>query len=108
MAHELLRLLLDREGQPTSVRDTCAYAIARIGSCSDVEKLATCLDDPETTVRNCVAAALASVGGPVARRALEDALSNETDARLRFELLRACGLEAQKGKPSQRDQGGKP
>jgi HEAT repeat protein len=57
---ELARLLAD-EKQPVFVRDTCAYALARLAYAPALDVLISALRDPNETVRNCASAAVSVI-----------------------------------------------
>lgn len=78
----ILALLLD-VAQPETVRDTCAYALARLAYKPALYALLAKLFDPSETVRICAVAALASIAAPEARSYAELAQATETDARVR-------------------------
>lgn len=56
----LTELLADQT-QPTFVRDTCAYALARIAYSPALETLIAALNDPAETVRSSASAAIAAI-----------------------------------------------
>ncbi len=57
---ELARLLADAK-QPVFVRDTCAYALARLAYAPALDVLISALRDPNETVRNCASAAVSVI-----------------------------------------------
>lgn len=57
----LLTELLADPTQPTGVRDTCAYALARIAYSPALETLIAALNDPAETVRSCASSAIAAI-----------------------------------------------
>lgn len=88
-AGEKLTAVLVREGEPREVRDTCAFALARIGFQPAFDVLVAALADPDVTVRVCVAAALAAIDTPAALDVLANAASWEPDAHARGQMLEA-------------------
>jgi HEAT repeat protein len=57
---DLARLLADKK-QPVFVRDTCAYALARLAYAPALDILISALRDPHQTVRNCASAAVSVI-----------------------------------------------
>ena len=57
---DLARLLADKK-QPVFVRDTCAYALARLAYAPALDILISALRDPHRTVRNCASAAVSVI-----------------------------------------------
>ena len=66
----LLNLFSDKT-QPEAIRDTCAYALARLAFKPALPKLLAGLADPSPTIRSCVVAALAAIDEPKTRDAVE-------------------------------------
>ncbi|MGO8994918.1 MAG: HEAT repeat domain-containing protein [Polyangiaceae bacterium] len=87
-AGEAVLALFRDARQPSSVRDTCAYALARLRYGAAVPHLVAALDDPEPSVRICAVAAIASIGDPVGYHRVEIASALEQDARVRGAMTR--------------------
>jgi HEAT repeat protein len=58
--NDLARLLADKK-QPVFVRDTCAYALARLAYAPALDVLISALRDPNQTLRNCASAAVSVI-----------------------------------------------
>ncbi len=78
----LLELFADNK-QPEQIRDTCAYALARLVYRPALPKLLAALSDPSSTVRSCAVAALAAIGEPQTRQLLEMACVTESNDEVR-------------------------
>jgi hypothetical protein len=72
--------------QPFQVRDTCAYALARLGYKPALLHLLPGLADPNRTVRLCVLAALAAINDPIAYEYVHLASEAEQDAKVKDEM----------------------
>jgi len=57
---DLARLLADQH-QPVFVRDTCAYALARLAYAPALDILLVAVKDPHATVRTCAVSAIAAI-----------------------------------------------
>ncbi len=90
-AEDLLKLLLDRE-QPEGVRDTCAFALAKLKYSPAIAELASALSDPSPSVRLCVTAALAAIRNPVVRERVEQTLAIESDPAVRVAMAHLLDL----------------
>jgi hypothetical protein len=91
VAEDLLKLLLDRE-QPEGVRDTCAFALAKLKYSPAVAELASALSDPAPSIRLCVTAALAAIRNPVVRERVEQALAIESEPAVRVAMAHLLDL----------------
>ena len=85
-AGEDLVELLFEESQPVQVRDTAAYALARLRFRPAVFSLLMALSDPAPSVRMCAAAGLLVLGTPAVRDHLERAKSIEKNSDVREAL----------------------
>src|SRR5208282_1699033 len=56
-----LALLLSDEQQPVFVRDTCAYALARLAYAPALDVLRAAARDPHESIRNCASSAIAAI-----------------------------------------------
>ncbi len=56
-----LTLLLSDEQQPVFVRDTCAYARARLAYAPALDVLRAAAQDPRPSIRNCASSAIAAI-----------------------------------------------
>src|SRR5260370_427539 len=90
-AEDLLKLLLDRE-KPEGVRDTCAFALAKLKYSPAIAELASALSDPGPSVRLCVTAALAAIRNPVVRERAEQTLAIESDTAVRVAMTHLLDL----------------
>lgn len=79
---DLLKLFSDTR-QPETVRDTCAFALARLAYEPATQELVKALADPSPTVRICVVSALAAIRNPDTRLHVELALLIEQDSRVK-------------------------
>lgn len=84
-APKLLNLLLDRN-QPEGVRDTCAFALAKLKYGAGVAEVASALNDPSPSVRLCVIAALLAIGKAEVCEQVEFALAIETDETVKVAM----------------------
>lgn len=91
VAEDLLKLLLDR-GQPEGVRDTCAFALAKLKYSPALAELASALSDPAPSIRLCVTAALAAILSPVVRNRVEQALVIESEPAVRDAMAHLLDL----------------
>jgi HEAT repeat protein len=91
VSEDLLKLLLDRE-QPEGVRDTCAFALAKLKYTPAVAELASALSDPAPSIRLCVIAALAAIRNPVVRERVEQALAIESEPAVRSAMAHLLDL----------------
>jgi hypothetical protein len=78
----LLDLFADT-AQPVQIRDTCAYALARLAFKPALPKLIAGLMDPSPTVRCCVVAALAAIGESEARQMVEIVYATERNEEVK-------------------------
>ena len=60
-AGDVLARLLSDEKQPVFVRDTCAYALARLAYAPALDILINALRDRHQTARNCASAAVSVI-----------------------------------------------
>ena len=93
---DILRLFKDTQ-QPTSVRDTCAYALARLGYRPAVPALISALADSSESVRVCAVAALAATGDRNVVEPIKLALQTETHTTVRAAMKNL--LASVKSKP---------
>jgi HEAT repeat protein len=56
-----LTLLLSDEQQPVFVRDTCAYALARLAYAPALDVLRAAAQDAHESIRNCASSAIAAI-----------------------------------------------
>ncbi len=84
---DLLKLFADRR-QPEGVRDTCAWALARLRYRPALAQVCTALGDPSPSVRACSVAALAAIGDPSVCGRVEAALRTERDENVKSALAR--------------------
>jgi HEAT repeat protein len=82
VGEDILRLFAD-ENQSTQVRDTCAYALARLAYRPALPQLLSALADPAPSVRACAVAALAAIGDSSVRNSVSIASETERDATVR-------------------------
>jgi HEAT repeat protein len=78
---DLLALFSDW-GQPVPVRDTCAYALARLAYRPALPRLLSALADVNPTVRICSLAALAEIGDAEISERVQDARSTEQNPKV--------------------------
>jgi HEAT repeat protein len=90
-AEDLLKLLLDR-AQPEGVRDTSAFALAKLKYSPAIAELVSSLSDPSPSVRLCVTATLAAIRNPVIRERVEQALAIESESVVRAALAHLLNL----------------
>jgi HEAT repeat protein len=79
---DLLRLFSDTK-QPETLRDTCAFSLARLAYEPATWELVKALADPSPTVRICVLDALAAIRNPDTRQHVQYALVIEQNPRVR-------------------------
>jgi hypothetical protein len=87
-AGTLLADLLANVGLPLGVRDSAAFALARLAFRPAIPALLASLADPHKTVRLCAVAALAAINDPTVASRSEWLIEAESDAEVRLALQR--------------------
>jgi HEAT repeat protein len=72
--------------QPAELRDTCAYALARLGYEPALGRLFRGLLDPAPSVRRCALSAIASIGGEAELELIGMQAELEPDQELKLEM----------------------
>ncbi len=83
------------------MRDTFAFALAKLKFAPGIAEIATALNDPSPSVRLCVTAALAAIGNAEVYDEVERALAIETDSTVKAAMRKLLGSLPAKPPPAQ-------
>ena len=96
---EKIAQLMVQPDEPAAVRNTCAFALARLRYPPAFDRLVSMLGDADVSVRVCAVAALAAIGGPFAYEVLHNVQYAESDPYAREQIRRALAALGASGTP---------